>query len=170
MPLLIDVRPALNEDCRDLWTWRNDAQTRSMSISTEEVSWSAHEAWFHDVQADPARTILIGLLGGEKIGMCRFDEHAGPPARMEVSINLNPGFRGRRLAVPLLHSAISTFRLKRAGEIVAQVRDENVASIRTFERAGFWLAWRLEGLRFYRYADPTPLPVGKKLASYEIAQ
>lgn len=170
MPLVIDVRPALDEDCRDLWLWRNDAQTRSMSISTEEVSWSAHEAWFRDVQADRARAILIGHIGEEKIGMCRFDEHASPHARVEVSINLNPAFRGRRLAVPLLHSAISTFRSRRAGEIVAQVRDENVASIRTFERAGFWLAWRLEGLRLYRYADSTPLPVGKNFPSYEISQ
>jgi UDP-2,4-diacetamido-2,4,6-trideoxy-beta-L-altropyranose hydrolase len=170
MPHVIDVRPALDEDCHDLWLWRNDPHTRAMSISMHEVDWVTHQGWFRRVLADPHRTILIGMVGEDKIGMCRFDSLSTSPPRVETSINLNPGYRGRRLAVPLLRASICAYRARSDDEIVAQVRDENMASIRTFERSGFWLAWRFEGLRFYRYAEPSPNGLMTRFSDCEVTQ
>jgi len=135
-PTLI-ARTATPADSRDLFEWRNDAQTRAASRSIEPVMWEQHELWFTGVLADKHRELYIveRVADSEAVGMCRFDEGEG--GLTEVSINLNPAFRGRGLSVGVLVAAIEKFRDGGGGALTATVRPENTASIRVFEKAGF---------------------------------
>lgn len=137
-------RPATSDDARDVWIWRNDPLTRAMSRSTDAVTWEGHAVWFENALANPEITLLIGEVEGEKVGMVRFDH--GPET--EVSINVNPACRGRGYGLALLRQGVALA----GGEVFAEIRDENLASRRMFERAGFRLVATLAGRGRYRWS------------------
>ncbi|WP_331272302.1 GNAT family N-acetyltransferase [Motilibacter aurantiacus] len=146
------VRPAGPDDSRALWEWRNDPTTRAMSAQTDEVAWEAHQAWYARALDDPRRRLLVAELDGERVGMVRFDD-AGE-GHWVVSINLAPAARGRGLAAPVLRAGEEWLRSSGTAELlIAEVRDTNAASWRTFERAGYVQAagaedgWRRYELR-----------------------
>ncbi|GAA2004038.1 hypothetical protein GCM10009739_13520 [Microbacterium ulmi] len=134
---VVTVRRAKAGDSRDLLAWRNDPETRAASIDTGPVPLATHEAWFTRVLADPHRVLYIGLdEAGTSIGMVRFDR--GDDGAAEVSINVAPAQRGRRLGRALLLAAISSYRGEAGnGTLYASVRTGNAASLRLFRRVGF---------------------------------
>jgi len=135
------VRKATSDDALEVWAWRNDPLTREMSKNRNEVSRASHLYWFTDAVEDLGRTILIGEADCHKVGMVRFDHgHA-----TEVSINVNPEFRSRGYGHPLLMAALRWA----PDDVWAEIRDENLASQRLFERAGFRLQGTSDGLRRY---------------------
>ncbi len=130
------LRAATAADSQSLFDWRNDAQTRAVSVSQGEIDRDAHEAWFLASLASDSRTIYLADVEGTPAGMVRFDLE-GETA--EVSINLNPLFRGQGLAGPILSGALARYRdgARMPVRLVAHIRQGNGASIRLFGAAGF---------------------------------
>ena len=152
----IEFRRATADDSETIWQWRNDALTRQMSVSAGSVDRQSHEAWYQGVLANPDRHLYIGLLGGEeRIGVCRFDFDADS-GRAEVSINLNPACRGRRLSAALLGAAMACFRQERRVDLSARIKPANVASVRCFTANGFVRVGGDGELDCYRYDYPGP--------------
>ena len=139
---MIIIRPATAEDSSDLFTWRNDEQTRFASVSQSKIERADHDVWFTKSLTNGKRRIYIAELAGESntalsVGMCRFDLEPDL-AVAEVSINLNPGFRGRGLAGSVLRAAIERFRVEYSGvRLEATIRLDNAASDRIFTSSGF---------------------------------
>ena len=140
-PGALILRPATEADAIDVWIWRNDPLTRAMSRNRDGVPRADHIAWFAEALADPDRTLLVGEVDGEKVGIVRFDHGA----ETEISINVNPAQRSRGYGYALLAAALQRV----GGEIWAEIRDENLTSRRLFERAGFELQSESEGIRRY---------------------
>lgn len=136
----LSVRQASWEDVNDLFEWRNDPVTQSMSLTKGSVERADHERWLRMVLADPSRLLLIIEAGAksDRLGVVRFDV-SGDEAL--VSLNLNPAYRGRGLAARLLGAAetfaLGFFTEREVLRIRAEIMPENEASIRTFERAGY---------------------------------
>lgn len=147
---MISVRTASILDAEDLRLWRNDESTRAASVSRSIVSWADHVRWFTEVLADDRRRVYISEEKGEKVGMCRFDLSDDDLAA-EVSINLNPEFRGRGLARPVLKESIARFRsdIVRPISLTATIRPSNGASIRLFGSVGFEFAHGDELFKHY---------------------
>ena len=139
------LRAATSADALDVWVWRNDPLTRAMSRVQEEVSRASHVDWFASAVVDPRRSLLIGEVDGEKVGMVRFD-HGDTT---EVSININPEHRSRGHGYALLLAALKSV----PGEVWAEIRDQNLASQRLFERVGFEFRSTSDGFR--RYLRPS---------------
>lgn len=129
----LHIRPADLCDARDVWAWRNDAATRSASRETAPVPWPDHEAWFGRALAEPTKTLLIGLdpETREKIGLVRFDLLES--GERLVGINIAPERRGLGWGRRLLAEALQ----RHPGALVAEVRTDNTASVRLFEKLGF---------------------------------
>lgn len=136
------LRPAVFEDCLGIWLWRNAADVRAVSCNPEPIPYAEHRDWF------------TGALGGQ--GTCRVfvlvDDSVDPigtlnwarygPLVARVSIILDHGARGRRLAAPAIclladHAARVGFQT-----LEAVIRAENASSLRAFKAAGF--TWRVE--------------------------
>lgn len=130
------LRPADASDSPALLAWRNDREAREASISVDPITQQEHGAWFEGILHDADRHLYIAELDGHRIGMCRFDV---TDAGAEVSINLNPDYRGRGLARPVLAAAIDRFRAEVSANtvLVARIRPSNPASIRIFGELGF---------------------------------
>jgi RimJ/RimL family protein N-acetyltransferase len=150
MPALT-IRPATELDSRDLFEWRNDPQTRVVSISTDEVPWEDHYRWFTASLSNQRRQIYMccTVIDGssDSIGVVRFDIDESL-TEAEVSINLNPRVRGRGLGTQTLLAGIAEFESDRPSvmRLTAQIRDSNEASVAIFRKAGFNLKHSNSGL------------------------
>jgi|AntAceMinimDraft_12_1070368.scaffolds.fasta_scaffold66191_1 L-amino acid N-acyltransferase YncA len=133
----INVLRATENDSKDIWEWRNDELTKQMSITTDSVSWETHSNWYEKSLINPNCYFYLGFVNNnEKIGMCRFDVDINTNIA-EVSINLNPKHRSRKLSSQLLSQAIATFYKERNIDLVATIKKTNIGSIKCFTRSGF---------------------------------
>jgi RimJ/RimL family protein N-acetyltransferase len=141
MTYMISLRHATEADAVHLFQWRNDEQTRAASVSQDPVGWEEHSAWFRGILGDGRRILYMAFQADQPedappIGMCRFDQL--DQQTFEMSINLDPEFRGKGLAGPVLQAAVAKFRAEEGAlRLTATVRRENLASSRIFIRAGF---------------------------------
>jgi len=140
---MILIRKANNSDSPRILEWRNDPVTQKMSKNTSPVRPEDHEAWFMTMRNDPSRIIYIAEVDAKPVAMCRFDlisiEEIPPRNGLaEVSINLAPEIRGRGLSSEILSRAIERFFSDyRPLSLIADIKEDNSASIRCFLKAGF---------------------------------
>ena len=130
------LRRVHENDCRQLWEWANDPQVRPMSFATEAIPWGQHVEWFNSKLHDP-NAVLYLLLDSSQIpaGQVRFQIDQ---TRAAVSISLSPQFRGKGYGEASLKMAMEAmFRTNTVTQIDAYVKQENLASIRLFARAGY---------------------------------
>ncbi len=132
----ITTAPATLEDSRPLFEWRNDPITREMFFDQNKVSWEDHQKWFSSTLENPNRLIVIGAIDNKKIGMVRFDVDRENNKNAAISLNISPNYRGQKLAQPLLLAA-ERHAPKQITTLVAEIKSENTASIKSFQKADF---------------------------------
>lgn len=146
----IRIRPADESDCMDIFRWRNDPETRNNSVlSTARVPLDTHKRWFAEKLRSSSSMIWIGVRGGRKVGLMRFDVE---PKRVIVTVNVNPKYRGRGIGTKLV--GITTDRVFRSVRkpILAKIRSHNLASIRVFGCNGYMISKRTGKITYMRYA------------------
>ena len=130
------LRLASMDDCRTVYEWRNDPQTRSVSHDHEPLSIETHTAWFRRSLENSQRILLIAEAEGQPVGVLRYDQDRG---RALVSINMAPDRRGQGLGAPLLRLGTSWMKAHRpeVHTICAEILTGNVASENIFLDAGY---------------------------------
>lgn len=132
------ARPALPDDEQLLLDWANDAATRKNAFSTDPIAPETHHRWLAARLADSrnCRLFIIETQSGLPVGQVRFQRER---AAFELHYSLDARARGRRLANPLLRTAISAFRADFDGpaSLIAQIKRENSSSARALESVGF---------------------------------
>ena len=132
------IRLAKKRDCLELWKWRNDYKAVANSISKSVVSYRRHSRWFNGFINNTDAEMFIAYDRKEKanIGMVRFEKKNSKA--FEVSININPHFRGKGLGREFLSQSIATFIKRKPGFfVIARVLIENHSSKRLFKSCGF---------------------------------
>ena len=133
----ISVRHAVQNDSSDIFHWRNDPITRQMSHETEIIDLEQHNNWYSNSLVSKSLILLIcENKDSEKISLISFKISQSDAI---ISINLNPTKRGSNLAKPCLVKSIDFFsehhcEVKR---LVAEIKEENIASQKTFSGIGF---------------------------------
>ena len=130
------IREANKSDCRDILKWRNDKISRKMSLDKNIILYKTHKAWFFSVLEDIYRTLYIGEVDNCKVGVCRFDFDKSQLAS-EISIHINPIFRGKGLGKLFLKLSIKKYLKNNKNDLVAQVRSDNFSSIKIFIYSDF---------------------------------
>ena len=69
----LNIRIAKNEDSLDLFLWRNNSHTISMSLNKSKVLWEDHVVWLNKLLKENKSYLFLGILKNKKIGMVRFD-------------------------------------------------------------------------------------------------
>jgi RimJ/RimL family protein N-acetyltransferase len=142
------IRRVNCNDFLDILNWRNDPLTISMSVNTSKISYDQHLIWFNNVLKDPFKTLYIGEFTNSKAGVCRFDYDPQNSLAL-VSINLNPIMRGKRISIDLLNSAIIEYRRYCSAPLMAEIKRNNYASIKIFERCNFQICSESDDYFFY---------------------
>ena len=130
--LMINLRPATMVDAAKLYEMANDDDMRKARFgSAEDIMWIPHLDWLRDVIADPNRHLFMATVNNDVVGEIRFDVKDG---EAEVGLVVLHDFRGLGYGWRMIDEGR---KLVPARYYWARVGRDNVASINTFERAGF---------------------------------
>ena len=107
-----------------------------MSFNTKEICLDVHHRWMVRALDSPNIYLYIGLFENNKIGFSRFDFDK-KRQQSEISVNLNPIFRKKKLAKVFLKESIKNFLKEKNMPIIAKIKKINKTSIYLFENCGF---------------------------------
>lgn len=149
----VKMRPATVQDSDRLFNWRNDPVTQAASRSTAPVPREDHDRWmqFNVINGYPQHLVMMADTDVGSVGVVRFDSVRGDVMAFDVSITLGPRYRGQGLAFEVLQEAcgyMCDFTIN------AEIRKENIASRKLFERCGFEEISRSSGFLNY-VKEPT---------------
>ncbi len=134
----VTFRPAVSEDCRRLWEWRNEQATRESSFSAEYISFEEHERWFTRKLAGPNVRIFIAVNArGREVGYVRFNI-VGEEA--EISVSIDQDERGKGYGTAAIRGGSNHLLMSGSvRRIIAHIKRDNPTSLVSFQRAGFTL-------------------------------
>jgi UDP-2,4-diacetamido-2,4,6-trideoxy-beta-L-altropyranose hydrolase len=130
----ISYRRATSDDMMLLFDWSNEAVTRANSYFTEKIVLDSHEAWFKKKLKDQNTFIYIAEVDNKPAGMIRYelkDEQA------VVGISVDAKYRGRGYASVFLIDTAKLFFKETNKPILAYIKCENSASVKSFEKADY---------------------------------
>jgi L-amino acid N-acyltransferase YncA len=133
-----------------LLRWRNDAETRANSKTAEMVSAEDHARWmeFNVKQGYPTHIVMIAETEADgSIGVVRFDVANKDVMTYRVSITIAPNSRNQGLALLVLSQAC---RIMQEYTLLAEIKCDNQASLKTFERCGFAMTGKTDNLETFR--------------------
>jgi RimJ/RimL family protein N-acetyltransferase len=128
----INVRKVGWEDTNHILTWANDPITRENSFNNRIISKEEHETWLTLKMNDPNAGLYICTVNNNPAAFVRFDKKNDFHI---IGINVNPYYRGKHLAAGFIKKSLETIPENQV--IVAYIKPQNLASVRTFEKAGF---------------------------------
>ena len=147
---MIKLRLAIQDDCEDIFLWRNDLMTRRMSINSNIISKKEHNDWFNSILKSNNVYLLIILgVDDSKIGIIRYEVKNN---KANVSINLNPIYRNKNLAKTCLTKSINEFKKfsSNANILIAKIKENNFPSKKTFEGIGFKFSHKNNNVCVYK--------------------
>jgi len=139
--LNIFIDKASQKDSKIIWKWKNDPISLKMSFIGNFVTWEEHQTWYknclekNDIEIYIAKTLKV------PIGVVRFEKCIENKNISNISINLAPEFRNKGFSIKILIKAIKTYWNENNSEniINAEIKKENIKSIKLFENCGFIL-------------------------------
>jgi RimJ/RimL family protein N-acetyltransferase len=131
----VTLRPATAEDCRPVWLWRNDDETRRASFGSSFIEYETHRRWFLQSLERSARKIYIVLEGSEPCGVVRLDV---TDRQAIVSIFLDRRRQGQGIGPRALDAVADVAgRELHLNCLLALIKPDNYTSLAAFKRAGF---------------------------------
>ncbi len=132
----IRLRKAKHSDCELLFNWVNDPTVRQSAFNQELIEFPKHKAWLNSKLLSSNTQIFIGELHETAIGQVRFEI---TDSNAEIDVSIASTHRRLNLAYKLIKMSCSAiFKMHPTIEqVVAHIKKDNQASIKTFEKAGF---------------------------------
>ncbi len=133
---LIGLRAARPDDSERVRQLNNDPGVRAVSRNAAPIMTDQHQRWFLERLIDSATAIyMIVDESGSSIGVIRL-EHRG--SHSEVSLAIDRDERGRGVGRAAIRAAVALSSARWPGlPAHAWIAEDNVASRRCFEAAGF---------------------------------
>lgn len=128
------------EDGEAIRIWRNDPISLEMSATYTQMK-SFHEFYpefLRNYFSFPSLPSLFAVLEGKRIGVLRFDPAIDPRGlACEISLLVAPSFRQKGLGSQILQ-ALDPFLVRQGIYVIhAKIKPHNIASIKTFTKAGY---------------------------------
>ena len=134
------LRPAVSADMGLYFWWANDPDVRRSSLQTELISLEQHRHWFQArLSSDTALMRVLVDPDDLPVGQIRFERLDCGMNQALVSFSIDRLARGHGFAGRLLSLGLDAMRHQWGNqmEVLAKVKNDNVASVRVFHRAGF---------------------------------
>lgn len=134
---MLTLRLATTADWSRLLDWRNDSAARAAFVSTEIVTVPEHMKWLAKTLSDKSRRLFIATddAMGLAVGTARLDKTKDI---VECSVTVDSRYRGRGYATFIVSQLANHVPSDwDCFKLVARIKQENTASLRTFTDAGF---------------------------------
>ena len=117
-----------------IWEWRNDKETRKMSLNSGFINWLDHKSWFKKILYDTNTYIYLGKLNNQMIGIIRFNKIEDDLDIYKVNINIAPSMRSKGFGKTLLKKGIKEFCYENttAKYLKAEIKNNNNKSKNIF--------------------------------------
>jgi len=124
-----------DEDGKLIMNWRNNVVTRKMFYNNKIKVWDTFKKEFYDYYFK--NIPLFAVIDNKKISFVSFVKEVD--GVYSISINIPPENRGKKLASLILKKSLEYIKnnYKNITKIVAEIKVENLPSIKSFLRAGF---------------------------------
>lgn len=123
-------------DIRFLFDLRNDPGVRAVSFNNNPIQWDEHKRWLLKTLGNANSCLFVVKVNRRRVGQVRVDLHAGS---CEISVSIASASRRKGYAV-ISVDKVSRHIFKKypkINKIFAYIKLENIASIKTFEKARF---------------------------------
>ena len=127
------IRKCTFADWKFLLSLRNDKVTRENSLNSGLVNKSDHCSWLQQSLDNPCREIFIAEMEGESVAMIREDKESPQSNEIILSWAVSSSQRGKGIGTKILETTVRD----RVETFHAEIRDENIPSIRMAEKNGF---------------------------------
>lgn len=128
------LRRATIADVHEYWRVNNQPAVRRNAVHSDPIPFESHRRWFERALTSAERLLFVGVRGEEVVATLRFD--LAEPRVWTITIAVSSESRGRGVGRKLLAMAFDVLP-RSASRILAEVRPENEASQRLFQRAGY---------------------------------
>ena len=149
----ITLRDADKGDMEITFNWASDSYVRRYSFSQTEITFETHSEWFINKLKNPETFYFVALLDNKIIGSIRYDIE---DEEAIIDYLIDPQFHGRGLGTIILKLGFQKLRRYCSGveRVAGYVMKENLASIRAFEKAGYYSHFTEKGsFKFVKKID-----------------
>lgn len=164
--MIESYREAIFDDLPEIVKIYNSTVATGISTAdTKEVSVESKQQWFHAHTHE--RPILVKEYHGKIIAWVSFQPFYGRPAydhTAEISIYLDPNFRGKKLGQQFLAQAIERAPALGISNLLAFIFRDNAASLKLFKKFGFKEWGNLPGVAIIEGEEKDLLILGLKLS------
>ena len=120
-----------------LFNWINDPDVRKWSFGKHFIKLDEHAKWFKKIYNDPNVLMWIFEVNNDPAGLVRLEKEDN---KVLLNYLISLQSRGKRLETKMLKLAMNEVRRHWPNNnIFAYTLPENIASIKSLERAGFYL-------------------------------
>lgn len=129
------LRKANERDKKILFDWANESETRANSFHQEKISWEEHSGWYDRMMQAEDVLIYIVMDFMKPVGQVRMniEDDAG-----RISYSVDEECRGDHLGQKML-ALLEKEAAGKVTRLVAEVKPDNLASRRNFEKLGYEL-------------------------------
>ena len=131
------LRKVCQADRDLLFQWANDPTVRKNAFHTEQIPYENHVKWFEKMMSDDSVHQYILCDGDVPIGQIRLNVE-NQEAVIDYSIsaeNRGKGYGSKILR--LMQKQVAQDKITSITKFIGQVKYENTASARAFERCGY---------------------------------
>lgn len=138
------IRNVRDADCKLVYSLSNDPIVRMNSFNQNQIEYGNHCKWFSKILTDK-NTLFFIVFSDETeeefIGQIRFNRKSEDSLDCVISLSITEAFRGKHIASLFIELGIEELKKKWIGikSIIAEVKDENIASNKLFIKEGFQL-------------------------------
>ena len=135
--MCLSLRKVKSTDVDLLYKWANDSEVRKNAFHTEPIPYENHVKWFAKMLENPSVYQYILYQGELPIGQIRLNVEDGE-ALIDYSISAE--HRGKGFGSKLLQLMMEQIVVNKISNVIklaGQVKYENQASARAFEKCGF---------------------------------
>ena len=130
----LKVREVTENDSELIFNWSNDPLVRSQSFKSNKIEFKNHENWLKEKLINNNSLLLINQFKNNNIGLVRFEVEKD---NCTVGILLDKKYRGQGLSSLMLRISSAFYFNRFLIPISAYIKESNIASIKSFEKAGY---------------------------------
>lgn len=140
-PMSLELVQPCEAHAHVVMTWRNAPDTLAASFHQQPKVWPEFYLEFASTYFETMPTPVFGLVGGQRVGFCRFRPATHPlhltGKCVDISIMLEPEEQGKGHGMQLLEAVEHYLRQQGVDSVVAEVRLDNTTSREFFVKAHY---------------------------------
>ena len=137
------IRQAQNtkHDCDLVFSLSNDPVVRACSFNTKPIDYEEHCKWFTNAVSDLNILFFLFFDSDKFVGQIRFKRETESSDECIISLSITNDFRGKHIASDFLQLGVESLLTKwyNIKYIIAEVKEENIASNKLFIKNNFVL-------------------------------